>query len=105
MKPSWSGMISFGLVNIPVGLYPATEESDVSFHFLHAEDHAPIKNQRVCTKCGKVVLAADIERGYEYAKGRYVTVDKEDLKKAEVESSRNITIEEFVDIGEIDPVY
>ncbi len=105
MKPSWSGMISFGLVNIPVGLYPATEESDVSFNFLHAEDHAPIKNQRVCTKCGKVVQYKEIERGYEYAKGQYVTIEPEDLKKAEVESSRNINIEEFVDPAEIDPVY
>lgn len=105
MKATWSGMISFGLVNIPVELVPATEDKDISFRLLHREDEGSIKNQRVCTHCGNVVAYKDLVRGYEYKKGEFVTVTDEDLKSAALESSKAIAIEEFVDPAEIDPLY
>jgi DNA end-binding protein Ku len=105
MKASWSGMISFGLVNIPVELFPATEDKDVSFRLLHGADDGVVKNQRVCTHCEQIVPFKDIVRGFEHAKGQFVILTDEDLKSAAPESSRNIDIEEFVDPSEIDPIY
>jgi DNA end-binding protein Ku len=105
MRAIWNGMITFGLVNIPVGLYPATEDNDLAMHLLHEKDGGRIKNQRVCTKCGEIVEYEDLVKGYEYEKDNYVTITDEDLDKVKVEATENIVIEDFVLESEIDPMY
>ena len=105
MRTMWKGAISFGLVSIPVRVFPATEEKSVRFNQLHAKDHGRIKYQRVCAKCGEEVPYQDIVRGFEYEKDRYVVLEEEELDSVPVESSRTIDIDQFVDITEIDPIY
>jgi len=105
MRAIWNGMITFGLVNIPVGLYPATDDDDLHMHLLHEKDGGRIKNQRVCSKCGQIVEYDDLVKGYEYEKDSYVTITDEDLEKVKVEASDNIVIEDFVAADEIDPMY
>jgi DNA end-binding protein Ku len=100
----WKGAISFGLVSIPIKVFPATEEKSLSFNQLHDEDHGRIKYQRVCAKCGEVVPYEHIVRGYEYEKDRYVVLTEEELESVPVESSRAIDIMQFVDAEEIDPI-
>ena len=104
-RTMWKGAISFGLVSIPVKVYPATEEKTLRFNQLHDEDHGRIKYQRTCAKCGKQVEYEHIVRGYEYEKDRYVILTDEDLDQVPVESGRAIDIEQFVDVEEIDPIY
>ncbi len=101
----WKGAISFGLVSIPISLYPATEKKDVKFRFLHRECHTPIKYQRVCPACNREVPAEEIVRGYEYEKNRFVIIGDEDLENIPDERSRTIDILDFVDLAEIDPIY
>jgi DNA end-binding protein Ku len=105
MRTMWKGAISFGLVSIPVKVFPATEEKSVRFNQLHAKDHGRIKYQRVCSKDGEEVPYQEIVRGYEYEKDRYVVLEEEELDSVPVESSRTIDIDQFVDITEIDPIY
>ena len=106
MRPIWKGALSFGLVNIPVQLYSAIQEGErVSFRLLHRRDHSPIRYERVCQKDGKAVPWADIVKGYEYAKGRFVEMTDEDFKAAALESSKLIEILDFVAGDEIDPRY
>lgn len=105
MRSMWNGMISFGLVNIPVGMYPATKNDKVRFNWLHKEDGGRIENHRVCKKCGEEVDFDDLAKGYEYEKDHYVTVTDEELAKAQAEATETITIEAFVDLDEIDPIY
>jgi len=105
MRTMWKGAISFGLVSIPVRVFPATEEKSVRFNQLHAKDHGRIKYQRTCAKCGEEVSYQDIVRGYEYEKDRYVVLEEEELDSIPIESSRLIDIDQFVDITEIDPIY
>ena len=104
-RTMWKGAISFGLVSIPIRLYPATEEKTLRFNQLHDEDHGRIKYQRVCSKCGKEVPFEHIVKGYEYEKGKYVVLEDEDFDAVPVESSRAIDIIQFVDLDEIDPIY
>jgi DNA end-binding protein Ku len=101
----WKGAISFGLVSIPVGLYPATEEKSLHFNQLHDKDHGRIKYQRVCSICGEEVSFEHIVKGYEYEKGNYVVLEDEDFDAVPVESSHAIDILQFVDLDEIDPLY
>jgi DNA end-binding protein Ku len=101
----WKGAISFGLVSIPVALYPATEEKALRFNQLHDEDHGRIKYQRVCAVDGQEVPYEHIVKGYEYEKDRYVILTDEDFDAVPVESSRAIDILQFVDLDEIDPIY
>jgi DNA end-binding protein Ku len=105
MRPIWNGMISFGLVNIPVGLYPATDEQDLQMHLLHKTDHSRVKNQRVCAADNKPVEYKDLVKGYEYEKGKYVEITDEDMDKVKVEGTDNIVIDDFVQAVEIDPKY
>ncbi len=105
MRSMWKGAISFGLVSIPISLYPATEKKDVKFRFLHNECRTPIKYQRVCPACDREVPAEEIVRGYEYEKNRFVIIDDTDLENIPDERSRTIDILDFVDLAEIDPVY
>jgi len=104
-RTMWKGAISFGLVSIPVKMYPATEEKSLSFNQLHDEDHGRIRYKRVCEKDGEEVSFEHIVKGYEVEKGTYVVLEDEDLDKVPVESTRAIDILQFVDIAEIDPIY
>jgi len=105
MKPTWKGSISFGLVHIPIALFPATDDKDVHFNLLHKEDEGRLQNQRVCSVCHKVVPYSDVVKGYEYKKGEYVIMTDEDFKKVSTPSNESIAIEDFVEPGEIDPIY
>ncbi len=104
-RTMWKGAISFGLVSIPIRVFPATEEKTLRFNQLHDEDGGRIKYQRVCSVCGKEVPFEHIVKGYEYEKDRYVMLSDEDFDAVPVESSRAIDIVQFVDLAEIDPIY
>ena len=100
----WSGTISFGLVNVPVKLHTATEEKDVAFHQF-SEKGDRIKNKRVSEKTGREVDFKDIVKGYEVAKGKFVVVTPEELESVDPGPRKTIEIEDFVALGEIDPIY
>ncbi|MBV9660319.1 MAG: Ku protein [Acidimicrobiales bacterium] len=101
----WSGSVSFGLVNVPVKLTTATSPKDVRFHQLHDADGGRINQRRVCSVDGEEVDYAHIVKGYDLGGGRYVVVEPEELAGVDVEATRNIDIEEFVELSEIDPVF
>jgi DNA end-binding protein Ku len=110
MRTIWNGSISFGLVNIPVGLALATapkaRQSDVSFRTLHGECKTPIRNKRWCPTHEREVGADEIVKGWEVAKGEFVVVDEADLEAlAQTDDSRAIEITRFVSLDEVDPVY
>jgi DNA end-binding protein Ku len=100
----WKGAISFGLVTIPVSVYPATEEKTLRFNQLHDEDGGRIRMKRVCSVDGEEVGYDHIVKGYEYEKDRYVILTDDDFDKVPVESSRQIDIQQFVDLEDIDPM-
>jgi DNA end-binding protein Ku len=104
-RTMWKGAISFGLVTVPVRLYPATEEKSLRFNQLHDKDHGRIKYQRVCAVCGEEVPFEHIVKGYEYEKDRYVVLEDEDFDAVPVESSRTVDIVQFVELEDIDPIY
>jgi DNA end-binding protein Ku len=101
----WKGALSFGLVSIPVAVYPATEEKSLKFNQLHDEDLGRIKYQRVCATDGEVVEFEHIVKGYEYEKDRYVVLTDQDFDAVPLESNRLIDILQFVDLEDIDPIY
>ncbi len=103
-RAMWKGAISFGLVTIPVAVYPATEEKGLKFNQLHDEDMGRIRYKRVCSVDGEEVDYEHIVKGYEIEKDRYVVLTDEDLDAVPVESSRAIDIQQFVDLDEIDPM-
>jgi DNA end-binding protein Ku len=103
-RAMWKGAISFGLVTIPVAVYPATEEKTLRFNQLHDEDLGRIRMKRMCEKDGEIVDFDHIVKGYEYEKDRYVVLTDEDFDAVPVESSRAIDIVQFVDLEEIDPM-
>src|SRR3984893_18727136 len=105
MRPIWNGMISFGLVNIPVGVFSATRSERLEFHLLHEKDLGRINNVRVCQVDGEEVPYEDLVKGYEYEKGEYVVLTDEDFEKAAAETSKTISITDFVDVEEIDPMF
>jgi len=101
----WKGSLAFGLVNIPVELYSATRDHRPKFRLLHAKDEAPVKYERVCQSEGKPVAWEDLVKGYEYQKGHFVVLTKDDFKTAALEKTRTIDILDFVDPAEIDERY
>jgi DNA end-binding protein Ku len=103
-RAMWKGAISFGLVTIPVSVYPATEEKTLRFNQLHADDGGRIRMKRTCSVDGEEVDYDQIVKGYEYEKDRYVVLTDEDFDKIPVESSRAIDIQQFVDLDDIDPM-
>ncbi len=105
MRAIWNGTISFGLVNIPVGVYSATRSERLNFHYLHEKDMGRINNVRVCQVCGKEVSYDDLVKGYEYEKDEYVALDEKDFANAAAETSKNISITDFVDVNEVDPMF
>src|SRR4051794_9251377 len=98
----WKGSLAFGLVNIPVELHTAVRDSRPRFRMLHAEDKSLIKFERVCAREGKPVAWEDLVKGYEYQKGRFVILTKEDFQHAALEKSRTVDIRNFVKGDEID---
>ncbi|ADI02271.1 Ku protein [Syntrophothermus lipocalidus] len=105
MRALWRGSISFGLVNVPVRMYAATERKSVSFRQIHRECGTPIRYEKVCPACNRKVEEDEIARGYEYEKGRFVIIEDKDLEAIPDETTRTIDIIDFVDLKEIDPVY
>ncbi len=105
MRSLWKGAITFGLVNIPVALYPATTRTDLSFRQLHAKDAAPIAYRRICTAENVEVPWPEIVKGYEYAKGEFVVMTEEDFKNADVDANQTIDIRDFVPAEAIDFTY
>jgi DNA end-binding protein Ku len=103
-RAMWKGAISFGLVTIPVSVYPATEEKTLRFNQLHDEDGGRIRMKRTCSVDGEEVGYEHIVKGYEHEKDRYVILTDEDFEAIPVESSRAIDIQQFVDLEEIDPM-
>jgi DNA end-binding protein Ku len=104
MRSLWTGAIGFGLVNIPVKLYSATQQSDLDLDMLDKKDHANIRFKRVNEKTGKEVPWANIVRGYNYD-GNYVVLTDEDFKKASPEKTKMIEIAEFVEEAEVDTMF
>jgi DNA end-binding protein Ku len=101
----WKGSISFGLVNIPVGLYSAETRDEIHFKLLDKNTMSPIHYKRVSEESGKEVPWDETVRGYEFERGQYVVLSDEDLKSAAPEASQTIDIVDFVDIEEISPLY
>lgn len=104
MRSIWKGSIAFGLVNVPVKVYSATEDHDLKFHQVHAKDHGRIRYKRVCEECGEVVEYRDIARAFEAEDGRSVVITDEDIATLPEERSREIEVLEFVPANQIDPI-
>jgi len=105
MRALWNGALSFGLINIPIRLYSATEDNGLNFDMLHKTDLSPIRYARICKADGKEIPYQDIVKGYEYEDGDYVVLVDEDFKRADVKKTKTIEIFDFVDEKEIDPIY
>ncbi|MDQ1683389.1 MAG: end-binding protein Ku [Frankiaceae bacterium] len=105
MRSIWKGSISFGLVSIPVKLYSATEERDVSFHQVHRDDGGRIRYKRVCQLDGEEVQYSDIAKGYELPSGEVVVLTDDDFADLPLTTSRSIDVLEFVPLEQVDPIY
>src|SRR5437667_4201357 len=101
----WKGRISFGLVNIPIALYPATRREELKFRLLRKSDLSPVNYKRVAEKDGKEVSWDQIVKGYEYEKGKYVVLKEEDFERIDLEATQTVDIQDFVDQEEIDPMF
>lgn len=106
MRSIWNGSISFGLVTIPVALYPATRREELTFKLLRKTDQSPVNYKRVAEADGKEVKWEDIVKGYEYEKGKFVVLKNEDFKRVDLEAAaQTIDIMDFVEIAQINPMY
>ncbi len=103
-RAMWKGAVSFGLVNVPVKLYSATEDHDISFRQVHREDGGRIHYKRVCSIDGEEVSYDDIAKGYETEDGQMVVITDEDLKHLPNQSSKEIAVEKFVPVEQVDPM-
>jgi DNA end-binding protein Ku len=101
----WNGTITFGLVNVPVKLYTATESQTVRFHLVHARDGERVENRRICSKEDEVVPFKEVVKGYEFAEGKYVVLEPEEIKAAAGDRGKVVHLTEFVDADAIDPVF
>src|SRR6266540_2201601 len=105
MRSIWSGTISFGLVSVPVRMFPATESKELRFHFLDKKDLTPIAYEKVRRDDREPVDPDEVVRGFEIEKGRYVPLEDEDLDRLDIELTHSIDICDFVSLEEIDPVF
>jgi len=105
MRPIWKGSISFGLVNIPIALYPATHREELNFRLLRAADLSPVNYKRVAETDGKEVPWDQIVKGYEYEKGKFVVLKDEDFKRVDIEATQTVDIIDFVPLAEINPMF
>jgi DNA end-binding protein Ku len=105
-RPTWKGYLKVSLVNIPVKVYPATESSaTISFNQLHAECQNRINQKKWCAHCNREVTSAEVVKGYEFEKGRWVVMSDEDIAKVRTESTKVINLVQFASEDEIDPMY
>jgi DNA end-binding protein Ku len=104
-KSIWNGTVTFGMVNVPVKLYSATESKTVHFNEVHVKDGAKIEHRRICPKEDREVPYKDIVKGYEVSSGKYVVLEKDEVKAASGNRGKVIELEEFVRAEEIDPVF
>ncbi|HEX8094012.1 Ku protein [Jatrophihabitans sp.] len=104
MRAIWKGAVSFGLVNVPVRLFAATEENDIRFHQVHREDGGRIRYKRTCSVCGEEVAFDAIAKGYETSDGQLVILTDEDLDQLPVATSHEIDVVEFVPSNQVDPI-
>ena len=104
MRSIWKGSIAFGLVNVPVKVYSATEDHDLKFHQVHAKDNGRIRYKRVCEVCGEVVEYRDIAKAFESDNGQTVIITDDDIATLPEERSHEIEVVEFVPASEIDPL-
>jgi DNA end-binding protein Ku len=105
MRPTWKGSISFGLVYIPIAVYPATREEKLSFRQLRKTDLSPIRYKKVAEADMKEVPADQIVKGFEYERGRYIVLSDDDFEKVRIESTHSIDITDFVGLEQVDPKF
>jgi DNA end-binding protein Ku len=105
MRSIWKGTISFGLVNVPITLYPATAREEMKFRLLRAGDLSPVNYRRVAETDGKVVSWDEIVKGYEYEKGKFVVLKDEDFRRVDLEATQTVDIIDFVPLADINPIY
>src|SRR3954468_9034463 len=105
MRTIWKGSISFGLVNIPIGLAVATQRTDIAFRTLHRECGTPIKQKRWCPVHDREVQADELVKGWEFSKGQYLPIEEADLEAIALQRSQSIEIVRFVELSEVDPIY
>ena len=105
MRAIWKGAISFGLVNIPISLFPATRREELKFHLLRKTDLSPVNYKRVAAADGKEVPWDEIVKGYEYEKGRFVVLQEEDFARVDIEATQTVEITDFVALEQVDPMY
>jgi DNA end-binding protein Ku len=101
----WNGTITFGMVNVPIKLYTATESKSVHFHLVHARDGSRVENRRICSKEDKEVPFKQVVKGYEVSESKYVVLEDDEIKAAAGDRGKVIHLDEFVDVDEIDPVF
>src|ERR1700749_1158762 len=105
MRSIWKGSVSFGLVNIPVALYPAAQHEELKFRLLRKSDLSPINYKRVAEVDGREVPWDQIVKGDEYEKGRFVVLKDEDFNRVDIEATQSIAIMDFVPLAEINPIF
>ncbi|MGE5371981.1 MAG: Ku protein [Solirubrobacterales bacterium] len=105
MRAFWKGHLSFGLVNIPIGLVVATEKQDVKFRYLHKDCNTPVEYRKHCPTCDRDIAQAEIVYGYEYSKGRFVVLTEDDFARVPSETTKSVDILDFVEYQEVDPIY
>jgi len=104
MRAIWKGTISFGLVNIPISLYPATRKEELTFRLLRASDLSPVNYKRVAESDGKEVPWDQVVKGYEYKKDQFVALTEEDFKRVDIEATQTVDIRSFVKLDEVNPL-
>ena len=105
MHTMWKGSISFGLVNIPIKMFAATEDKDITFRYLHAACGNPVKNIRTCSHCEREIEWNEVVKGYEHQPGQFVLFHDEEFERIAPQRSKTIDIQHFVRLDEIDPIY
>lgn len=105
MRAVWNGTLSFGLVSIPISLFPATRREELKFRLLRKKDLSPVNYKRVAEADGKEVPWDDIVKGYEYEKGKYVVIKEEDFARVDIEATQTVDIINFVNMDEVDPLF
>lgn len=98
-------VITFGMVAIPIAMYTATQDNDISFNQLHKEDNSRIRYKKTCAHCGKEIKSEDIIKGFEYSKDKYVVITDDDIEKIKTEKEKSIQILHFAQLNQISPVY
>lgn len=105
MRAIWKGSISFGLVNIPIALFPATRSEELKFRLLRSKDLSPVNYKRVAEVDGKEVTWDEIVKGYEYEKGKFVVLKDDDFRRVDIEATQSVDIQNFVELSEVNPVF